>query len=116
VDRHGRAHVAYVEALELAKAFCATEPAAVLLGIETTERKWAQEASQPGGEYLVSLINEYRASWAIIRQWAGYDAAIAQREAQIQKLERLVRDAIYALQKSEHDDEANRLRRALQRN
>ncbi len=30
---------------------------------------------------------------------AGHDAAAAQREAQIQRLERLVWDAIYALQK-----------------
>ncbi|MBU1208230.1 MAG: hypothetical protein KKH04_15085 [Proteobacteria bacterium] len=84
--------------------------------IESTEREWVQKASQPGGDYIVSLLNEYRASWAIIRQWTGYDAAIAQKEAQIQLLERLVLDAIYALQKAGLDDEANRLRRALQKN
>jgi hypothetical protein len=60
--------------------------------------------------------NRYRASWAIIRQWVGYDDAIDQQEAQIQLLERLVLDAIYALQKAGLDDEANRLRRALQKN
>ena len=39
---------------------------------------------------MVGLLNEYRASWALIRQWAGHDAAVAEREATIQKLERLV--------------------------
>ena len=116
VDRHGTVHIPYSEALELAKAFCASEPNTVLLSIESTEREWVQKASQPGGDYIVSLLNEYRASWAIIRQWTGYDAAIAQKEAQIQLLERLVLDAIYALQKAGLDDEANRLRRALQKN
>lgn len=85
------------------------------MGIEATERKWTQEATQLGGDYLVGLLNEYRAAWAIIRQWTGHDAVIAQREAQIQRLERLVWDAIYALQKAGADEEARRLRRAMER-
>ena len=64
---------------------------------------------------MVSLLNEYRAAWALIRQWAGYDAAVAQREGQIQRLERLVWDAVYALQKAHLDSEAARLRRVLER-
>lgn len=115
VDRHGKVHIPYTEALDLAKAFCFAEPNTVLLNIESTEREWVQKASQPGNDYMVSLLNEYRPSWAIIRQWTGYDAAIAQKEAQIQRLERLVYDAIYALQKAGLDDAANRLRRAFQK-
>lgn len=115
VDRHGTIHIPYTEALELAKAFCISEPSTILLNIETTEREWVQKASQPGNDYMLPLLNEYRASWAIIRQWTGYEAAIAQKEAQIQRLERLVSDAIYALQKAGLDDAANRLRRALQK-
>lgn len=113
VDRHGEAHIAFDEALELGKAFCAAEPSTVLVGIEATELKWRHEAGQPGRDYMVSLLNEYQAAWALIRQWAGHDAAIAQREAQIQRLERLVLDAIYALQKAGLEGEACRLRRAL---
>ena len=115
VDRHRTIHIPYTEALELAKAFCISEPSTILLNIETTEREWVQKASQPGNDYMLPLLNEYRASWAIIRQWTGYEAAIAQKEAQIQRLERLVSDAIYALQKAGLDDLANRLRRALQK-
>jgi hypothetical protein len=115
VDRFGTMHIPYAEALELAKAICISEPNTVLVNIESREREWAQKVSQPGNEYILSLLNEFRASWAIIRQWAGYDAAISQKEAQIQRLERLVLDAVYALQKAGIDDEANRLRRALQK-
>ena len=53
-------------------------------------------ASQPGSDHIVGLLNEYRAAWAVIRQWTGHDPAIAQREEQIKRLERLVWDAIYA--------------------
>lgn len=115
IDRFGNVHVPYSEALELAKAFCISEPNTVLVNIESTEREWVQKASQPGNKHILPLLNEYRASWAIIRQWTGYDAAISQKEAQIQRLERLVLDAIYALQKAGLDDEANCLRRALQK-
>lgn len=114
-DRQGILHLPFDEALELARKFCAAEPATVLAGLEATERKWAQEARQPGEEYMVSLLNEYRAAWALIRQWAGHDAAVAQREEEIKRLERLVWDAVYALQKARLDSEAARLRRALER-
>jgi hypothetical protein len=51
---------------------------------------------------------------ALIRQWCGHNAALAERDAEIQRLERLVLDAIYALQEAGLDREASRLRRAIQ--
>lgn len=114
-DRTGRLQLPFDEALELARRFCANEPNAVLANVESTEREWAQQARTPGEEYIVPLLNEYRAAWALIRQWTGHDPAVAEREAQIEKLERLVWDAIYALQKAGLDSEAARLRRALKK-
>jgi len=101
------------EALEIAKKLCAVEPQVVLAKIEATERDWVQTAHTPGEEYIEPLLNEYQAAWAIIRQWAGHNPAVAAREEQIKKLERLVWDAIYALQKAGLDNEAARLRRVL---
>jgi hypothetical protein len=98
----------------LAREFSAAEPAAVLVDVQATEREWETKAHH-GEDYVVSLLNEYRASWALLRQWAGHDAAIAQREAEIQRLERLIWDAVYALQKAGLDNEAFRLRRAIGR-
>jgi hypothetical protein len=87
----------------------------VLVDIEATEREWSSKASRPGEEYIVPLLNQYRASWAIIRQWTGHDPAIAEREAYIERLQRLVWDAVYALQKAGLDNEAAKLRRLLER-
>ena len=112
-DRKGNLQLPFEGALELAQKFCAAEPAAVLAGVEATEREWAWEARTPGDEHMVPLLNEFRASWALIRQWTGHDPAIAQRKAEIQMLERLVWDAIYALQKAGLDSEASRLRRIM---
>jgi hypothetical protein len=114
-DRAKTLHLPLDEAMELARKFCAAEPSTVLVKVEGTEREWAQEARRAGKEYMVGLLNEYRAAWALVREWAGADAAVAEREAQIVKLERLVWDAIYALQKAGLDSEAARLRRAVER-
>ncbi len=113
-DRTGHTNLPYGAALTISRKFCAAEPSPVLLPIESTERKWTRDAER-GEDTLVSLINEYRASWAIIRQWTGYDPAIAAREAEIQRLERLVWDAVYALQKAGLDRESARLRRSIER-
>lgn len=78
-DRKGIVHLPFDGALELGRRFCAAEPATILAGVEATERKWAQEAGRPGDEYMVGLLNEYRAAWALLRRWGGHDAALAQR-------------------------------------
>lgn len=112
VDRGGTVHLPFDVAITLAKRFCAVEPTSVLVAVEATERKWERDVSR-GEDHVLNLLNQYRASWALIRQWAGHDAAVAQREAEIQRLERLVWDAIYALQKAGLDRESQRLRRAI---
>lgn len=99
-------------ARELGRSFCAAEPSTVLVKVEATEREWAQEGGRQGEEYIIGLLDEYRAAWSLIRQWVGHDAAVPQREAEIRRLERLVWDVAYALQKAELDSEATRLRRA----
>jgi hypothetical protein len=114
-DRSAVLHLPYDQTVELARPFCAAEPGTVLLDVEKTEREWTREAQIPGEGSIVGLLNEYRAAFALIRQWAGYDAAVAEREAHIQRLERLVWDAVYALQKAGLDREAERLRRAIGR-
>jgi hypothetical protein len=114
-DRLGTLHWSFQAALDLARKFCAAEPSTVLVDIEATEREWSSKASRPGEEYIVPLLNQYRASWAIIRQWTGHDPAIAEREAYIERLQRLVWDTVYALQKAGLDNEAAKLRRLLER-
>jgi hypothetical protein len=114
VDRGGTVHLPYDFALLLAQELCATEPATVLVSVDSTEREWTRDAVR-GESHLVGLLAKYRPSWALIRQWAGYDAALAQRQAEIDRLERLVLDAIYCLQKAGLDREAAKLRRLFNR-
>src|SRR3954451_14211586 len=115
VDRTGRLQLPFADAVALARALCAAEPTRFLMEAEATERKWSREARTPGEEYVIELLNDFGAAWALIRQWAGHEPAVAVREAEIQRLERLVLDAIYALQKAGLERESSRLRRALGR-
>jgi len=114
VDRQGILHLPFDEVIELARRFCGAEPAAVLVGAEATERRWMRKASH-GEDHIISLLNGHRAAWALVRQWAGHDAAIALREAEIRRLERLLWDAVYALQKAGLDSDAARLRQAIEK-
>lgn len=115
MDRQGLLFLPFDEAIEIAKRFSVVEPHAVLVKIEAGEREWMAKARRPGEAYIIPLLNEYQAAWAIIRQWTGADPAVAAREEHIEKLERLVWDAIYALQKAGLDSDASRLRRAIQK-
>jgi hypothetical protein len=74
-DRYGKLQLPFEEALELAQKFSAKEPQSALTRFEATEREWSRDARTPGGEYIVPLLNEYRAAWALIRQWTGHDPA-----------------------------------------
>jgi hypothetical protein len=111
--RDGFLYVPFEPALALARKFCMEEPAPALADIEAHEKKWSAQAARLDGEYVIPLLNEYRAAWALVRQWCGTDAAIASRENRISALERLVWDAVYALQKAGLDREANKLRTGL---
>lgn len=112
--RDGTLSLPFSDALRMAREFCAVEPTTVLVNVETTERKWNHDAQRGDGSIL-PLLNSYRAAWALIRQWTGHDPAVALREAEIQRLERLVWDAVYVLQKAGLDRESTRLRRAVER-
>jgi hypothetical protein len=114
VERSGRLRLPYECALKFARAFCMQEPAGVLASLEASERDFSLRSTNPDNGYLIPLLNEFRASWAIVRQWCGLDAAIAIREKRISDLERLVWDAVYVLQKTGNDLEAAKLRRRLE--
>jgi hypothetical protein len=69
-------HLKILSCNENAERFGSEELPLTAATIETTERQWSMESSRPGKEYLISLLNENRASWAIIRQWTGLDPAM----------------------------------------
>jgi len=115
VDRHGEHHLPFECAISLARAFAAAEPRTVLDFVDGEERAAAVDAREPGHAYMTSLLAECRASWALVRQWAGHDAAVAAREERILELERLLTQTMWDLRRPGVDSErvAARIDRAL---
>lgn len=89
-DRRGWSHLPFQCGLDLARSFAAAEPSTVLAVVETAERRLEAESREPGNSRYVPLLNEYRAAWALVRQWAGHDAALAERDRRIQELTELL--------------------------
>jgi hypothetical protein len=114
-DRRGLWHWPFDVALTVAQAFARAEPAAALLVVDSQEQQWAHDAATPGGRHLVGLLNEYRAAFALVRQWAGMDQAVATRDAEIKRLRDLVERAVWDLRRPEADPEgiAARMERGL---
>jgi len=114
-DRFGAAYHPWSTAVEVSQRFAAREPRTVLDAMDSLEREWSLEAREPGGRHLVSLLNEYRAAHAIVRQWAGHDQAVALREERIEELERLLTSVMWDLRRPGVDLErtAARIQRAL---
>jgi hypothetical protein len=115
VDRFGTTHLPFEVAVELAQAFAAAEPETVLLAVDTQQRKYETEAREPGSSYLVPLVNEWRASWALIRQWAGHDEALAAKDEEIKRLRQVIERASWDLRRDGVDPErvAHKMLRAL---
>jgi hypothetical protein len=99
------------EAVTLAQGFARAEPGLVNLAIDGAEAKIQREAREPGNQHLLSLAYEWAAANALIREWAGSDEPLARRDREIERLHRLVVDAIYVLRSSGHDADAARLDR-----
>lgn len=115
LDRDGTVRVPFDVALELARAFARVEPQTVLWEVDTVERKYEWEARELGNENLVPILNCLWACWALCRQWAGFDEAIAQREREIERLRRILEDLRYNLRRSGRDELAAKLDRKLKR-
>jgi hypothetical protein len=113
VDRHGTVHLPFDHALALAKAFAAAEPQSVLLQVDAIQREYEAEARDAGNAYIVPLVNRWRAGWALCRQWAGFDQALAERDAEIERLRRIIDDTRYELRRAGNDELAARLDRKL---
>lgn len=85
----------------------------MLLQVDGAQREYETQAREPGNAYMVPLVNRWRAGWALCHQWAGFDQALAERDAEIERLRRIIDDTRYELRRAGQDDLAARLDRKL---
>lgn len=115
VTRDGRHRLPYECGVEVARSFASAEPNSVLTLLEADERRLESDVREPGNAFLVDRLNTMRAQWALVRQWAGHDEAIAARDARIKELEDLLSRIVWDLRREGVDPQrvATRLARAL---
>jgi hypothetical protein len=112
-DRRGEQHFPWSSGLALAKAFAAAEPATVLLRVEQDERELELKAQEPGYRYLLGLLESYRPSYALVRSWAGFDAELAAKDAEIERLREIIRRVCWDIKRDGQENLARRLERQL---
>jgi hypothetical protein len=113
LDRDGTLRFPFQTGLYLARTFANAEPRTVLSEVESVERQYEREARELCNEHLIPILNRRRASWALCRQWAGFDEAIAAREGEIERLRRIIEDLRYELRRAGQDEIAAELDRKL---
>lgn len=113
VDRFGEMHLPVAVAEQLAHAYAAAEPEIVLLYIEDEESEYKAKGYDPGTRHYHQMLREKTPGFALARYWAGHEAEVAQLRAEVERLRRAVRAIADELEKSGHEREGWRLRRAL---
>jgi hypothetical protein len=116
-DSSGSVHLPFESALVIAQAFAAAEPATVLASVESAAHDDEATLRDPySRSVLLSLMNQRRAAYALVRQWAGHDAALADRDKEIDRLQGLIHRAVWELRRSDTKPlrVAARLERGLQ--
>lgn len=112
VDRNGRAHLPFAEALKIAQAFSRSDPEAVLTQVESEEADAERRSRESyGSRELDRLEHRYLASRALVRQWTGFDAARTESRKEVERLRRVIRDFELTLRRAGHDELAAQLER-----
>lgn len=113
VDRDGKVHLPFEQALVIAKAFAKSESDIVLASIASEEARVEEFDRYSTEPTLVLMHLRYMASWSLVRQWAGFDAAREERDNEVERLRRVIRDFELTLRRAGHDDLAAQLERKL---
>jgi hypothetical protein len=113
VDRHGEAHVPFRAAERLAQAFAATEPKTVLLAVRQEEDRLEAAGWLPGERYKHKRLQELRPSFALARQWAGFQTQLDALEAEVKRLQTIIQRTVNDLRSLGAERQAKRAEREL---
>ena len=112
-DRHGTWHLTFATALRAAEAFAATEPELVDLHIRGWEDELKAEGFMPGQRHSHDTLRQWSPHFALARSWTQRPRGHA-AEQEVERLQRLLRQAIQDLRDSGSDDQASRIERGMQ--
>jgi hypothetical protein len=112
-DRFGRVHIPTEGAEPLARAFAAAEPESVTMHLEAHEREMHARGYEPGDRFWHDYLRKQRPGFALARSWAGFDRELEALQREIGRLRELVLRAVAVLERAGAEQDARRLKRAL---
>ena len=110
-DGEGASHMPFTTALKIVRAFAAAEPSAVLAQIKVQETEISRFEREYDAPEMTQLHNRYLAGWALVREWAGFDAAVADQVKEIESTQENHSRLSLTLRRTGHDDLAGQLER-----
>ena len=113
IDREGRAQIPFAGAERIAMAFAAAEPDSVMMTIDADENELRAQGYDFGERYWHDELRKRRPSFAVARQWAGFEAETARLQAEVQRLRNLLSMAISDRRGAELRSQAGRLERLM---
>jgi len=113
VDRFGRMHLSLDGALTLAMAFVRAEPEPVPLYIGDEESEFKAKGYEPGERYYHESLREQAPSFALARQWTGFETEVEQLRAEIERLCDVAKRAAELLERADRNLDTFHIRRAL---
>ena len=111
-DRHGNWHLTFETAVRASQAFAAAEPELVDLYLRGLEEELKAEGFRPGNRDSHDLLRELAPAHALARSWSQRPRGEA-AEREVERLQRLVSEAIAALRSHGHASVASRIERGL---
>ena len=112
-DRHGTWHLTLETAVKACQAFAAAEPELIDLYLRGWEEQLKAEGFQPGNRYSHDLLRQWAPAHALARSWSQRPRGEA-AEHEVERLQRLVREAVAALRRHGDESAASRIERGLQ--
>jgi hypothetical protein len=112
-DRTGEVIAPWQTVLAVCKAFADAEPRTVLRHVEEEERRLHLASLDPATSYVLELLERYRPAFALLRSWAGFNVALAEKDEEIDRLRKIISRTIHELRRSGHDDLARKVERLL---
>jgi hypothetical protein len=71
------------------------------------------ESLDPATSYRLESLERYRPAFALCRSWAGFNQALAEKDAEIDRLRKIISRTIHELRADGHDTMARKVERLL---
>lgn len=112
IDREGALFMLDSQVVELAVAFAAAEPDTVCLYLDAEEQSYLSKGYTLGERYYHDQFLKQKPAWLLARSWVAKDGGRDPLHRELERLQRLLSEALSALERAGDERTVARLRRS----